>query len=271
MHYGADGWQPVAPLNFFWAERRSRDTRYLHLDYSPRDEAAVREIAPQLDALLLRLHNDLGLPPPSSERRIEIAIAIVEGSDVRVTDLRYSGNTLIISPPEMIPRPLGISNGETLRQMIAYALAAKTFSTARSAYPVPCHWRTVGEGISLWLRWEDHTLPSRRHWEYQSVRRVWSRSNNLPALDNLLTPSLNCAAPPPIFEVEILNSGGPLPRNELAATLIEYMVATYGRDFLPTLLRDLKTYTSWNDLAQKTVNLSADELEAGWHAYLTAQ
>jgi hypothetical protein len=49
------------------------------------------------------------------------------------------------------------------------------------------------------------------------------------------------------------------------------MVATYGRDFLPLLMRDLKSYTSWNDLAEETVNLSADELEVGWHTYLTTR
>jgi hypothetical protein len=62
-----------------------------------------------------------------------------------------------------------------------------------------------------------------------------------------------------------------MPRNELAATLIEYMVATHGRQFIPILLRDLDQYSDWNSLAQNSVNLSADELEASWQAYLATR
>jgi hypothetical protein len=271
MRQESGGWRPITPVNIFWSERRTLETTYFHLEYSRRDERAVQEVAGALDELYVRLHNDLGLPRPSPAALMEIQIAVVEGSDVRVTDLRYSGRTLIVPPPELIPRPSALSNAETLRQSIAFPLSVKIFDASQTQFPIPCNWRALGEGIGLWLRWEGHTLPSRRRWEYERVINEWSKPAALPRLEELLSVPRDCWQPPPYLEMSALNSERPMPRNELSATLIEYMVATYSRQFIPILLRDLNQFSDWNSLAQNTVNVSADELEAGWQAYLKAR
>ena len=59
-----------------------------------------------------------------------------------------------------------------------------------------------------------------------------------------------------------------MPRQELASTLIEHMVATHGREIVPPLLRNLSEFDDWNEFAQRTVGTSAQELEAGWQSYL---
>jgi hypothetical protein len=265
---GVDGWQPIVPVNTFWRERGTVDTDYFRLDYSRRDEAVVLAVAPELDALYLRLHSDLGLPAPVRSQRTTLLIAVVEGSEVRVTSLRYSGNTLIIAPPDLILRPAQMSKVEALHQAIAFSLAVRTFDNAHDKLPVSCQWGALREGIGLWLRWEGHTLPSRRLWEYQSAIKQWSSPSSLPRLDDLLSVPVDCTKPAELLEVEVLNSGRPMPRNELAATLVGYLVSEYERQIIPALLRHMDESSSWNSLAEATVSLSAKELESDCQAYL---
>jgi hypothetical protein len=52
------------------------------------------------------------------------------------------------------------------------------------------------------------------------------------------------------------------------ATLIEYAVATYGRERLPGLVAGLGQHESWETLLPAVYGVSATEFEAGWRAYL---
>jgi hypothetical protein len=51
-------------------------------------------------------------------------------------------------------------------------------------------------------------------------------------------------------------------------TIIEYVVATYGRESLPHLIAALGDHSSWNSLIPAVFDISADEFEAGWQSYL---
>jgi hypothetical protein len=53
------------------------------------------------------------------------------------------------------------------------------------------------------------------------------------------------------------------------ATLIEYAVATYGRERLPMLVAGLSQYDSWETLLPAVFGVSAAAFEAGWRTYLT--
>lgn len=55
------------------------------------------------------------------------------------------------------------------------------------------------------------------------------------------------------------------------ATLIEYVVATYGRERLPQLVAALGQYETWDTLLPALYGVSPAEFEAGWHAYLAVQ
>jgi hypothetical protein len=61
------------------------------------------------------------------------------------------------------------------------------------------------------------------------------------------------------------------PRVVAVETLIEYVVATYGRDRLPHLLSALGEHASWQGLIPAVFGVSAAEFEAGWQAYLAEQ
>src|SRR5262245_2130187 len=149
-----DGWQPVTPDNSFWGERRSLDTVYFHIDYSPPDEAVVKQVALGLDDFYLRLHKDLGLTIAQGANRIEIRIAVENDKEASDTEVNYSADTIYVYPPELIPRPSALSDAETLRQSIAFPLATKLFYQASSQNETPCRWRPINDGIGMWLRWE---------------------------------------------------------------------------------------------------------------------
>ena len=59
-------------------------------------------------------------------------------------------------------------------------------------------------------------------------------------------------------------------RRVALATLVEYVVATYGRERLPALVAGLGQYESWDTLLPAVFGVSATEFEAGWQAYLVA-
>jgi hypothetical protein len=52
------------------------------------------------------------------------------------------------------------------------------------------------------------------------------------------------------------------------ATVIEYVVATYGREQLPALAAALGQHDSWDTLSPALFGVSGDAFEAGWQAYL---
>jgi hypothetical protein len=263
-----DGWQPVAPDNSFWGERRSLDTVYFHLDYAPPDAEVVRQVAKGLDDYYLHLYSALGLETPSHAKRIEIHVAVGDAKEGSDTDVNYSGDTIHVYPPELIPRPSTVSDVETLRQSIAFPLATKVFYEANSVYETPCIWRPLAEGIGLWLRWEGHTLPSRARWNYERVIAEWSDPLSLPRLNDLLAEPRECWQAAPPEDLDAISSARPVPRGEISATLIEYLVATYGRQIIPVFLRDFQKYHDWKSLAQQTLHVSQEELEMSWHTYL---
>jgi hypothetical protein len=55
------------------------------------------------------------------------------------------------------------------------------------------------------------------------------------------------------------------------ATLLEYMVATYGHEQLPVLLANLGRYQDWETLIPALFDVPARAFEAGWHSYLAQQ
>lgn len=71
------------------------------------------------------------------------------------------------------------------------------------------------------------------------------------------------------------DSGAPAPifGSQIVAleTVVEYVVATYGRAALPRLVAALGSHTTWNSLLHEVFGASAAEFEAGWQGYLRAE
>jgi hypothetical protein len=91
----------------------------------------------------------------------------------------------------------------------------------------------------------------------------WSLSPPLTHLDQLFMPALkhdDWAKPPASHPGQTV----------AVATLIDYAVATYGKERLPLLIAGLGHYDRWATLIPAVYGVSTAEFEAGWQAYLTA-
>jgi hypothetical protein len=56
----------------------------------------------------------------------------------------------------------------------------------------------------------------------------------------------------------------------ITGTLADYLITTYGRDALVSLLAGFSRYESWEKLSPAVFGISARQLEEGWHRYLTS-
>jgi hypothetical protein len=54
-------------------------------------------------------------------------------------------------------------------------------------------------------------------------------------------------------------------------TVLEYVVATYGRDHLPRLITALDEHDGWLSLIPAVFGIPAADFEEGWQAYLADQ
>ena len=263
-----DGWRAAPPHTELWGPRRTLATTYFDIEYGQRDAAAVAAVAATLDDFYRNLHTDLGLAPDST--RLAIRIAVVPGADPEITDIRTGGGALIVSPPDLIPRPIGVDDATVLRQSIAFPLAFKVFDALRGRTAVPCEWQALVEGVGLWQRWHDSPVPSRRHYQYQRKIDEWLLEQGTPPLDLLIAQPQECWHRPPYLETRPTVNGRVVPRGELASTLISYLVSAYGRETLPRLMTSLPQHSEWATLSTELVGLAPPALEAEWHAHLRA-
>jgi len=94
----------------------------------------------------------------------------------------------------------------------------------------------------------------------------WHPCNPLTRLDQIAVPVL----PHEYMGASSLTDSVSYPGQAvMLATLIEYAVATYGRERLPTLVAGLGQHESWETLIPAVYGVSPAEFEAGWQAYLT--
>jgi hypothetical protein len=270
MREQGGGWTTTAPMRDFWQDPQTLDTDFFRLEFASRNAAVVAEVAPQLDALYLQLHQALGLAAPQPATRLTIRMTVVGGDAFDITDVRYSNRTLIVAPSELLARPEGVSQADALRQAIRYPLAVRLADEVRASLAVPCHWNTLQAGVGLWLRWEGQTLPTEQQWEMEEARRQWLAEEGLPRLDDLVAISQDCLHHPPFLEMEIPVDGRIVPRAALAASLVESIVTHQGRERIPLLLHTLAQSPDWASLSQAGLGMSALELQAQWHSDLVA-
>lgn len=94
---------------------------------------------------------------------------------------------------------------------------------------------------------------------------LWNSSASPTRLEQFIT----LRYPDEYAEQSSMLSWGNHPGQVVAlATLIDYAVATYGRERLPVLLAGLGQYKSWDTLIPAVYGLSPAQFEAGWQAYL---
>jgi hypothetical protein len=104
---------------------------------------------------------------------------------------------------------------------------------------------------------------ARPEWEEQHLGRLHHPLRRLDLLTTVARPTAD--------EAQASQLGWASHPGQVVAlaTLVEYAVATYGRERLPVLLAGLGQYESWDTLLPAVYDVSAIEFEVGWQAYLT--
>jgi hypothetical protein len=76
--------------------------------------------------------------------------------------------------------------------------------------------------------------------------------------------------PNPDLRMSDRSWGGDLAWREIleVEVLLDYTVATYGREALPALVEGFRSYSSWDTLVPAVLAISVKEFERGWHEYL---
>ena len=94
---------------------------------------------------------------------------------------------------------------------------------------------------------------------------AWSPRGPLTRLDQLIASAL------PDVDGVRFEGASAWGQTVLLATLVDYVVATYGREQLPALVAGLGQFSSWETLLASVYGVSVAEFEAGWQAYLAAR
>jgi hypothetical protein len=115
-------------------------------------------------------------------------------------------------------------------------------------------------------------------WAYSAHREFDADLAN--HLDNLLRQQLANEAPlrlpvlsilpPPLHDPEETQVTG-WQQSVVPKTVIDYVIATYGRRSLARLLDGMHQYDSWQSLIPAVFSVSMEEFESGWQAYLATQ
>jgi hypothetical protein len=167
------------------------------------------------------------------------------------------------------------------------------------------YWLPVIDALRLWALWEaEGPLADGREavvrWLYQNAQaksvaarqalpvghehlcrtyRIWDKSPALMSIplscsDTNAIPWLSGhypALPTRLggqFYAELGLAEDAMGSRVALETVIEYVVAAYGRDHLPHLIAALGEHTGWQTLIPAVFDVSASEFEAGWQAYL---
>lgn len=232
--------------------RTTRSDRF-RFEYYQRDAETVKGLATRVEALYAGLRGDAGLEPPPADEKL--TVQIVPRTDV--VDWHFTGDTLTVPSPALLPVPVEYSDEVRLTRSVARPLARRVLDEALQAAQVEPGWRLMTEGLHHWLGWDGSTLPSAWRYHAEGLLREQLEKRGPLHLTDLTAPV-----------TEQWDRSDWWLRTMAAETIVEYAVDAYSRERLPALLGGLGEYETWDTLIPAVFGVPADEFEAGWQAYV---
>ena len=217
-------------------------TDHFRIEAHPRDLPAVTEFAPLIDARYRQLRRTLGLAAPAG--RLSIAVA----PHPITTGWRLSGNQLLIASPHSMSAPPA-SRESALTCVLQEPLTHVALAEAVDDESVRWQWTFMVAGLRQWLQRCPADIDPAPHGVEQAISAY--------KLVDLL-----------FADADWFNPSEQRMRAEAAASLIAYLVHTYGEERLPDLLAAFGRHNRWETLAPVVFGVPASEFEAGWQAYL---
>lgn len=240
------------------------ETTSLRFETTPELADLVQSVAARIDTAYRQLRQQFGLPPTAAAGKLTILIdpgavyALRCGGEQCAEGHQHEKDVLTIPAPAKAAAIYGISEADALINEIAVRLSQRVLKEALQQQKPKPPWRAVTTGLHFYLAreirnpdWQREEMYLRRRWlaQTQSLDLVYA------PLITSSTPIVDSSVHPPIAD-------------ELADPLIEFILETYGYGILPALLEGFSQYTTWESLAPAVFYMSAEELEASWHAYL---
>ena len=256
----ATGWVRAAPAPDFWGAQHSLETAHLRFEFTARDLPAVESIAEQIDAHYVALHQMLNLAPPSLYTKLTF---VLEPATVHEWD-ESNNDRLHLASPILSTIPQSLSDETFLtHQMVSLLIERAVDGAVMEAVDAEgrdysARWQMMIWALNGWLRTDLLGHPS--PWHQQAADHFRQQRTDQPPLQLRDLAAWNSRA-----EGEQARLMG---EYAAAESVIAYAVATYGRDFLPTLAHGFGEHRFWSDLIPAIYGVSAETFEAGWNEYL---
>lgn len=122
-------------------------------------------------------------------------------------------------------------------------------------------WRAMRRGLRSWLQTDLLAEPWSSDRQAAELFRRTYRAHFPLTLDHVTWGT----------ELPLTDEERMMWQNAAAESVVAYLVATYGRERLPDLLRGFHLYRDWNMLVTGALGLSVAEFEDGWNRYLQQQ
>ncbi len=260
------GWQRSDPIAGFWGAPETLDTAHLHFVYGQRDQSIVEDVAPGAEASYMLLCRATGVAPsPGGLTPIEIVggyfpfYAQVGDGRIRLT----SPSLYTVAVQE---------RASVLQQVVDVALVDQVLAAAAARSPAKTQWQPLVQAFGAWLK--ANTGRGRTPVDAAAAAGRLLRSPLLATwrLADLQEDVLryDTAAQTLVVFTLVTDAERQTQRRAAAEQLIGYIAGAYGIDVLPELLQGFAEYEDWEELAPAVLDVSAAELEGGWHAAMRA-
>ncbi|MBV7329907.1 hypothetical protein KFU94_17025 [Chloroflexi bacterium TSY] len=260
------GLQSAVPQADYWGATQQLKTQHLLLNYHQSDAELVTTIAPQLDDALVDLHGILGGNSSDLEKQLTIS-----WQPEIVNQWLPGENRIELTSPALLKIPNQLTDQAYVQQIVQSWMTlcvvdhvlTRTLEEQRSVSIGP-QWELGLWGLRSWLR-----------------RELNQEFNSSQDIENTLHLQLDASL------WRLLQDGAGLEpssvsnwRDELFAdrerfltqllvqeSIVGYIVASYGRERLPDVLKGFAEYDSWTTLGQGLFGDSSKVFVEGWSDY----
>lgn len=254
------GWLQTRPGPSFWGPRQLYETDHLRFLFYRRDADLIEPHVAALNQIYLTLHEMVGQELPTSTQKLVIAI-----SPEQIAGRGISRDRIDVTSPVMARVPESLTPTAYISQSIVSRLSfwvVNSYGREDVRPPFAAEWRGMMRGLRGWLRTD--LLGQRWPWDAQAAAFF---DQHYPERKPINLATLTSWSETPWED----DQNRRLWQAGAAETLLNYVVATYGRDQLPVLVQGLRQHDNWDDLIPAVFDESVVEFEAGWNRYLSEQ
>ena len=248
---------------------RYQETTHLLFQYYQVDQGLVEAVVPAVEAFITDLARDSGLGLPPVQKKVTVRIGKVAATQSvnpfeLVGYISWDNDGIAVLSPRLLRGSTTLATADTLTQAVNATVAHRTILLAVEEYQPQAVWRPLLDGLQLWA------YSTYREFDSDQVNSMNNLLRQQLANKALLRLPVLSTLPLPLHNLEESQVTG-WQQSVVPKTVIDYMVATYGRRSLARLLDGMHQYDSWQSLIPAVFGVSTEEFESRWQAYLSAQ